>query len=433
MDLVTITILITVLLFVFFTMGIGIGISMMLAGFIGFAVVVSPAAALKLVANETYAMFSSYAFTVIPLFVLMGQIGVSAGMAKGLYDMGYKLIGHFPGGLAIGTVIAGVAFKTICGSSSATAATFSTVAIPEMDRYNYDRRLSCGTVAVVGTIGTVFPPSVTLIVYALLTQQSIGTMFLAGIVPGIMVALTFVLTLIVWCKLEPAIGPKGQRSSWKERFTSLGPVAWVVFIFLIVVGGLFLGVFTPTEAGSVGSLAVLLLAITKRAISFKGFGDALMQSLQIACMVFMLLAGAMILSKFYTVTRTPFIVAEWLGSLPFPPSIVVIIIVFVVLLGGSFIEDMAFLILIIPIIIPTVEKLGYDAVSFGLIALVATMIGAIIPPMAMGAFVVAGISKEPLGTVYKGVYPFLIGMSVVLLVLVFFPGISLWLPALLMK
>jgi C4-dicarboxylate transporter, DctM subunit len=432
-SLVMITILITLLLLAFFMMGVGIGISMALAGFIGFAIVVSPQAALKLVASDTYSMFSSYGFTVIPLFVLMGQIGVSAGMARGLYDAGYKFIGHFPGGLAIGTVLAGMGFKTICGSAAATAATFCTVAVPEMDRYGYDRRLSCGTVAVVGTLGTIMPPSVTLIIYALLTQQSIGRMFLAGIIPSILITMSFVVTLLIWSKMNPGIGPRGQKSTWKERFSSLTPVAWVMSIFLIVVGGLLLGMFTPTEAGSVGSLAVLLLAVIKREITLQGFVKSLLESLQISCMVFVLLAGATILSRFYAATKTPFIVGQWLSSLPVYPSVLIIIVIVIYLLGGSFIEDLAFLILITPIILPTILHLGYDPVWFGIIALTTVMIGAIIPPMAMGAFVVAGITKEPLGTVYKGIYPFLMGMSVVLLILVFFPGITLWLPNLMMK
>ena len=374
MNLVTIAILITLLLFVFFIMGLGIGISMALAGFIGFAIVVNLEAALRLVANDVYAIFSSYGFTVIPLFVLMGQIGVSAGMAKSLYDSGYKFIGHFPGGLAIGTVMAATAFKTICGSAAATAATFSTVAIPEMDRYGYDKRLSCGTVAVVGTLGSIIPPSVVLIIYALLTQQSIGRLFLAGIIPGLMIAFSFIVTLLIWCKTNPNLGPKGGKSTWKERFASLTPVAWVVSIFILVVGGLMIGIFTPTEAGSVGSLAVLLLAVTKREITFKGFVKALVESLQISCMVFVLLAGATILGRFYAVTKTPFIVGQWLSVLPVPPSILIIIIILVYLLGGSFIEDLAFLILITPIVLPTVMKFGYDPVWFGIIATVTIMI-----------------------------------------------------------
>jgi tripartite ATP-independent transporter DctM subunit len=433
MDLVTIALLITVLLFVFFVMGLGIGISMALAGFIGFAIVVNLHAALKLVAHDTYNILTSYGFTVIPLFILMGQIGVSAGMAKGLYDACYRFIGHVPGGLAIGTVMAGVAFKTICGSAAATAATFATVAVPEMDRYGYDKRLSCGTVAVVGTLGAIIPPSVTLIVYALLTAQSIGKLFFAGIVPGIMIAFSFVATLLIWGKINPGIFSKGEKSTWKARFSSLAPVAWVIAIFLVVVGGLLIGIFTPTEAGSVGSFAVLLLAIVQREITFKGFAKSIVDSLQISCMVLMLLVGATILGHFYAVTKTPFIVGQWLGTLPVPPSILVIIIILVYLLGGSFIEDLAFLILITPIILPTVFKLGFDPVWFGIISTLTIMIGAIIPPMALGAFVVAGITKVPLGTIYKGIYPFLVGMSIVLLICVFFPQIVMWLPNLLMK
>lgn len=433
MSIETITILITLLLFLFFFMGLGIGISMGLAGFIGFAVIVNLQAALSLVAHDVYTMFSSYGFTVIPLFVLMGQIGASAGMARGLYDSAYKFIGHMSGGLAIGTVIAGTAFKAICGSTTATTATFATMAIPEMDRYGYDKRLSCGIVATVGTLGAIIPPSVTLIIYGLITETSIGKLFLAGFIPGLMIAFSFAVTLFGWCKINPKLGPKGEKSTWKERFTSLPPVGWVVAIFFLVVGGLMLGFFTPTEAGSIGALAVLILAAAKRDINLKNFIKSLMDSLNIACMVFILLAGATILGHFFAVTKTPFIVGDWLSTLPINRNIIMIIIIFVYLIGGSLIEDLAFLILVTPIFLPTVLKLGYDPVWYGVIVCVTAMIGVIIPPMAINVFIVSGIAKVPISTIYKGCYPYIIGMTICLLILLFFPEISLWLPNLLMK
>jgi tripartite ATP-independent transporter DctM subunit len=425
--------LVILLLFVFFLLGLEIGFSMALAGFIGFAAIVNVDAALNLVAKDIYYVFSSYGFTVIPMFVLMGQLGASGGIARNLYDSAYKFMGHVPGGLAIGTVAAATAFKAICGSSPATAATFATIAVPEMDRYGYDRRLSCGTVATVGTLGILIPPSVVLIIYGILTETSIGRLFLAGIIPGLMVAFSFVVTLLGWSMINPSLGPKGERSSWRQRFASLPPVLIVIAVFLVVVGGLMQGFFTPTEAGSVGTFAVFVLTLAKKEMDLKRFARAAADTLRIACMVIMLIAGATILGHFFAVTRTPYLVATWLESLQVDRNIIILIIIAVYLIGGSFIEDLAFLILATPIFLPVVLKLGYDPVWFGVIISVVTMIGVILPPMAINAFVVSGVTKEPVSTVYKGIYPYVIGMSVCLIILLFFPGISLWLPNLFIK
>jgi len=427
-SIATIGVLVILLLFVLFLMGLEIGFSMALAGFIGFAAIVNVDAALNLVAKDIYSVISSYGLTVIPMFVFMGQLGASGGIARSLYDSAYKFIGHVPGGLAVGTVVAATAFKAICGSSPATAATFATIAVPEMDRYGYDRRLSCGTVATVGTLGILIPPSVVLIVYGILTETSIGKLFLAGIIPGLMVAFSFVVTLFGWAIINPSFGPKGERSRWKDRFSSLPPVIVVIAIFLVVVGGLMMGFFTPTEAGSVGTFAVLLLTLAKKDMDFKRFVKAIMETLRIACMVLMLIAGATILGHFFAVTRTPYFVAEWLGGLQVHPLVVMLIIIVVYLIGGSFIEDLAFLILATPIFLPVVIKIGYDPIWFGVIVSVITMIGVILPPMAINAFVVSGVTKEPVQTVYNGIYPYIIGMTVCLIILLLFPEISLWLP-----
>jgi len=433
MTVATIAALVILLLFGLFLMGLEIGFAMAFAGFVGFAAIVNVNAALNLVAKDIYSVLSSYGFTVIPMFVLMGQLGASGGVARSLYDSAYKFIGHVPGGLAIGTVAAATVFKAICGSSPATAATFATIAVPEMDRYGYDRRLSCGTVATVGTLGILIPPSVVLIVYGILTETSIGKLFLAGIIPGLLIAGSFVVTLLGWSMINPTLGPKGERSSWRERFASLPPVILVLVIFLVVVGGLMQGFFTPTEAGSVGTFAVLLLTLFKRDMNLKRFVKGIMETLRIACMVIMLIAGATILGHFFAVTRTPFLVAQWLGGLQVPPIVVMMIIIAVYLIGGSFIEDLAFLILATPIFLPVVLNLGYDPIWFGVIVSVVTMIGVILPPMAINAFVVSGVARVPVGIVYKGIYPYIIGMAVCLLLLLLVPEISLWLPNKFMK
>ncbi len=428
----TIGILIIILLFVLFLMGLEISLAMALAGFIGYGIIVNFDAAFNIVATDFYSVFSSYGFIVIPLFILMGQIGTGGGISKALYDSGYRFLGHIPGGLAIGTVAAATAFKAICGSSTATAATFATVAVPEMDRYGYQKTISCGTVATVGTLGCVLPPSITLIIYGVLADVSMGKLFLAGIIPGLLLAFSFVITLYSWCRINPTVGPRGEKSTWKERLASLSSVAWVLAVFVLVVGGLTMGFFSPTEAGSVGTFAVLALVVIKRDINFKRFIESVMGSVRLGCMVLMLLAGATVLGHFFAVTNMPFIIADWLGNLHVHRTVVILIILIVFLVGGSFVEDMAFAILSIPIFVPIIIKLGYDPLWFGIVFSVTGMIGVILPPMAMTVFVVSGITKVPIGTVYKGIYPFLLSMSICLLILVFFPQISLWLPKLLM-
>lgn len=428
MSMFAIGVLVILFLFALFLMGLEIGIAMAVAGFVGFAAVRGIEPAMSLVAKDVYSVFSSYGFTVIPIFVLMGQIGSSGGVARNLYDATYKFIGHIPGGLALGTVAAATAFKAICGSAPATAATFATIAVPEMDRYNYDRRLSCGTVASVGTLGIIIPPSVVLIVYGILTETSIGKLFLAGIIPGLMVAFSFLVTVVGWCAYNPKLGPKGEKSTWKERFASLAPVLWVFVIFILVVGGLMEGYFTPTEAGSVGAFAVLILTILKREMNIGAYVRAVSGTLRIACMVLTLIAGATVLGHFFAVTRTPYMVAEWLTHLNVDRSLIILLIIAVYLIGGSFIEHLAFLILATPIFLPVVLKLGYDPVWFGVIVGVVTMIGVILPPLGINVFVVSGVTGEPAVRVYRGSYPYLIGLSICLLVLLYFPGISLWLP-----
>ena len=433
MSIAEIGLLTTLFLFVLFFIGLEIGPAMALAGFVGFAYIVNLNAALNLVAKDVFNVFDSYGFTVIPLFVLMGQVGASGGVARSLYDCAYKWMGHIPGGLAIGTVAAATAFKAICGSSPATAATFASIAVPEMDRYNYDRRLSCGTVATVGTLGILIPPSVVLIIYGVLTETSIGKLFMAGIIPGLMVAASFAATLLGWNLINPKLGPRGAKSTWKERFAAVPSVLGVGIVFLLVVGGLMFGFFTPSEAGSVGTIAVLILTLIKKDMDMKRFMRAVSDTLRIGCMVMVLLAGAMILGHFFAVTRTPFIVATWLEGLHVSPFVIMLIIWGVYLIGGSFIEDLAFLVLATPIFLPVAIKMGYDPIAFGVIIAIITMIGVILPPMAINAFVVAGVCKVSITTVYNGIYPYLIGMTICLLIVILFPEISMWLPNMFFK
>ena len=433
MNEVTIGIIGLAVILLMFLTGIELGFAMAIIGFLGFSYIVSFKAGLNLLAKDIFDVFASYGFTVIPLFVLMGQIAFNAGIAKRLYDSAYKFIGHVPGGLAMATVGGATAFKAICGSSPATAATFASVAVPEMDRYNYDKKLSTGIVATVGTLGILIPPSVTLIVFGIITEQSIGRLFLAGIIPGLIIALFFVFIIYGWCKINPTLGPKGEKSTWRARIASLPEVIWVVVIFLLIIVGLMKGFFTPTEAGSVGTFAVLLLTIFKRDMNWKGYLKSVAESLRTACMVLMLIAGSTVLGHFLAVTKIPMIAADWIIQLPFHKYTVMVLIAFIYLIGGSFIDDLAFMVLATPIFYPVIIKMGFDPIWFGMIIGITVMIGVVIPPVAINVFVVKNITKVPFGVIYKGVYPFLISLVVCGALLFLFPQLATFLPSVLMK
>jgi tripartite ATP-independent transporter DctM subunit len=406
---------------------------MAVVGFAGFAYLVSFPAAFNLLAKDFFDTYASYGFTVIPLFIFMGQIAFNAGMAKQLFDCAHRFVGHIGGGLAIATVVGATIFKAICGSSPATAATFASVAVPEMDRYGYDKRLSTGIVATVGTLGVLIPPSVTLIVFGVITEQSIGKLFMAGLIPGLLIALFFVFIIMGWAKINPAIAPKSEKYSWKARFETLPSAFWPILIFLVVVGGLLKGFFTPSEAGSIGTAAVLVLVLLKRSLGWKAFIKSVDESLRTACMVITLIAGSAVLGHFIAVTNIPMAAADWIAALPLPTWLIMVVIMFFYLLGGSFIDDLAFMILATPIFYPAIIKLGYDPMWFGIQIAITVMVGVVVPPVAINVFVVKNITKTPFSVIYAGVYPFLLALAFCGLLVFIFPGIATWLPGVLYK
>jgi tripartite ATP-independent transporter DctM subunit len=422
-----------VALLLLFATGIELGFAMALIGFVGFGYLNGFESALSLLSRDVYDVITSYGFTVFPLFILMGQIGFNAGIAVRLYGAAHKFIGHIPGGLAMATVIGATGFKAICGSSAATSATFAGVAIPEMDRYGYDRRLSTGIVATVGTLGVIIPPSVTLIIFGIITEQSIGRLFVAGIIPGLVIALFFLGIIYGWAKINPAVAPKSERSTWGERIRSLPEVVWVLLVFLLVVGGIMQGFFTPTEAGGVGTFAVLLLALVKKDMTWKRYMTSVKEALRTAIMVLMLVAGSAILGHFIAITNIPQNIADWVVALPLNRHLILFLICIIYLVGGSFIDDLTFMILATPIFYPAVLKLSFDPIWFGILLGVVLMIGVVIPPVAICVFVVKNITKVPMGTIYKGVTPFLISLGLMWGLLLVFPQLALWLPSLMFK
>jgi tripartite ATP-independent transporter DctM subunit len=422
-----------IVLILFLLTGVEIAFGIALVGITGLIITSGLDVAFNMACQDFYDTLGSYSLTVVPLFMLMGQIAFHAGIAQRLYDAAYKLVGRVPGGLAMATVIAATMFKAMCGSTFATSATFSSVAVPQMTRYNYSKKLSTGIVASVGTIGMLIPPSISMIIYGIITEQSIGKLFLAGLIPGIILAVLFITVIYVWCKINPALGPASTEIiPLKEKLQSLPEFISVLIIFGIVIGGIQAGIFTPTEAGTIGTIAIFILAVVMKSMSFKIFIDSIDESMRSAVMILIIIACSAVLGHFLTITQIPQIAGDWLTGLPLPRVVIMIIIFLFYLLGGSFIDDMAFVILITPILFPAVVKLGYDPIWFGVFVGITLMVGVIIPPVAVSVFIVKNITGESFNTIYSGVVPFLASFVAILVLLFIFPGIATWLPTLLM-
>jgi len=406
-----------------------VGFVMALLGVLGFGYVVSWNAGLSILAKDIFGVFGSYSLTVIPLFMLMGQITFHAGISRRLFDAAYVMLGHLPGGLAVATVAACAGFAAICGSTNAAAATMATVAIPEMKRYHYGMVLATGTVAAGGSLGILIPPSVIFIVYGIQTEQSIGKLFIAGITPGILLAFLFALTIYLWVKRNPEIAPRGTRTTFQKKLSALAGVFETLLLFVLVMGGLFLGFFTPTEAGAVGAGGAILLGFLRRRLSWKGFLQAITESTRISCMVMVIVAGATVYGHFLAITRIPYTLATWVSELALPNFAIMAVIIFIYLAGGCFIDALALILLTIPIFFPVVTDMGYDPIWFGVIIVLVTQMGVITPPVGVNVYIVNGVAKDvPLESIFKGAFPFLIALIVCALLLIPFPQIALFLP-----
>jgi len=417
-------------LFVLIFSRMPVGFVMMLIGFVGFATVVSYPAALHLLVKDFFDVFGSYNLTVIPLFILMGQVSFHAGISTRLFNVAYKFIGHWPGGMAIATIGACTGFSAICGSTNATAATMAAVTLPEMRKYGYKDTLAAGVVAAGGSLGILIPPSVIFIIYGIMTEQSIGKLFMAGIMPGILLALLFVLAVMAWAHLNPAVAPRGPRSSLRERLASLSGLVETLLLFAMVMGGLFLGFFTPTEAGGVGAFGSLLIALARHNLTFKSFVQSLFETTRISCMILVIVAGATVFGHFLAITRIPFNIAAWVAGFDLPAWAVMSLIIGVYLLGGCFIDALALIMLTVPIFFPVAMSLGYDPIWFGVIIVMVTQIGVITPPVGVNVYVVSGVARDiPLHVIFKGVVPLLIALIVGTLLMIPFPGIALFLPS----
>ncbi len=394
---------------------------MALVGFAGIAMVTSVEAAFSIAGTEMWNIFSNYGLTVIPLFILVGEIVHYAGYNYSVYDATYKWFGHFRGGLAMTTIMASAAFSAISGSNTATAATMSAVAIPAMKEYKYHPMLNAGAVSAGATLGVLIPPSLVLVVYGLYTGQSIGKLFFGNIVPSIILTLAILATVAFVCRLHPEWGAAGPRFGWKERFRALPEAVDILVLFGIIMYALFTGVVTATEAAAVSCFLAYVICLARRKLSWKKFADSMKDTLRISCMVFMIVAGAVIFARFLTLTRLPFEIAEWIGGLTLPRWMVLWLILLCYIVGGCVMDALAFLLVSLPIFYPLVLQLGYDPIWFAQAVTIVTTMGAIMPPIGICCYVVSGMSGIPLATVFRGCFYYFPAYVVSIAILMIFP------------
>ncbi len=424
MSLIVIALLGLILLFALILLRMPISFAMFIAGFLGMLVVASPKAAFNIITGDIWTQFSSYTMTVIPLYILMGEIIFRTGVTESLFQSAYKWVGQLRGGMASTVVLASAGFAAICGSNPATAATMGTMALPVLNKYKYHPVLSTGTVAAGGTLGIIIPPSTVLLVIALQTEQSVRALFVASVIPGLMLALLFLLTIFYLCHRNPDIGPPGPRVSFKEKLISTVGVLPTLCLFLFVIGGLFLGWFTPTESGAFGAFGAMVTALLMGKLTFAKIKEALAGTLRSATMVTTLVVSAMVFSRFLTITRLPYDVSEFVTALALPSLVILLVIMVIFIIGGALMDALGFLIIALPIFYPTIISLGYDPVWFSVLLCIITSAGAITPPVGVNVFVVKGLQPEvPVMSIFKGACYFLVAYAVLVALLIAFPQI----------
>ncbi|HJX13546.1 MAG TPA: TRAP transporter large permease [Dehalococcoidales bacterium] len=405
-----------------------IGAVMVLIGFVGYGVLAGWNSAFVVAGTEPYSNIAFYPITVIPLFILMGAVVSNTGVSGDLFDTANKWVGKTRGGLAMATVIATAMFSAICGSSAATAATMGRVALPQMKRHNYDDRMATGCVAAGGTMGILIPPSMGFILYGILTETSIGKLFMAGIIPGILEAVFYMITIWIMCKWKPAMGPPGEASTLKQKIFALKGT-WAMFVlFILVMGGIYMGVFTPTEAGAIGAFGAILISFVSRRLTWHNMRGSVVETAQTTAMIVFMIVGAFILMRFLAISKLPFFIGELVAGLPVPPMMILVAIIIMYIILGCFLDVFAAIILTIPIIFPAVLAMGFDTIWFGVIMVRIMEIGLITPPFGMNVFIMSTVTDVPIGQIFRGVIPFVIADFAHVALLVALPWLSLVLP-----
>lgn len=406
-----------------------IGTTMAFVGIAGFAYIAGIESMFGVLKTVPFTTFANQGMSVIPMFLLMGTLCFAAGMSEDLYAMVHSFLGHFRGGLAMATVAACALFAAISGSSLATVATLGKVAMPEMQRYKYAPALSTGAIAAGGCLGILIPPSTILIIYGVITEQSIGRLFMAGFIPGIMEAILYCVVIIIWTMRIPEAGPAGPKSSWGIKMKTVGKTWEVIVIFLLVIGGIYTGIFTPTEAAGIGAFAALVFVAVRGKLNRRVYLKACGDTVRTTGMLFMIMFGAMVFGYFLTITDLPYTLSEFVFGLSVSRYVTLICILVVIALLGCIMDSMAILLLTVPIFFPMVMKLNFDPIWFGILVVRCTEMGLITPPVGLNVFIICGMSGVPMATAFKGIAPFLAADIIGVAILVMFPGIVLFLPS----
>lgn len=418
--------LIAFLLFTF--AGIPVAFAFAIVGFVGVVSVMGLGPGLALLGSAPWQWASQGSLVVVPLFILMGQFAFHSGISGDLYAAAYKWMGRLPGGLALATNVACTGFAACTGSTLASAATMGTIAYPEMMRFRYSPRLATGCIASGGTLGFLIPPSILFVIYGFLTSQPVGVLFVAGIFPGLLLSALFFVLILLMCIQNPTLGPRGESFPWRERLSSLTGVWGMLLLFVLVIGGLYFGVFAPSEAGAVGAFGAFVIALSRRRTTMAMFITALKDSLRLTCITLTILIGAMIFTVFVTVTGFPSMFAAWITGLPLSPYAVLVLILLMYIPLGMVLDALGMVFLTIPTVVPIIVALGFDPIWFGVLMVLVVEMALISPPVGMIVYIVQGVTKVPLEDVFRGNLPFLAMMIVALAILTAFPQISLFLP-----
>jgi C4-dicarboxylate transporter DctM subunit len=417
-------------LFVLMLLRVPVGMAMGLVGVTGFGYLVGFSPAMKLVGQTTMRTVTDYTFGVIPMFLLMGAFVSVSGISRELFRAANTFVGHWRGGLGIATIAACGAFAAISGSSVATAATFSAVAYPEMRRFNYPQSFATGVIAVGGTLGAMLPPSTVLVVYGIITEQDIGKLFIAGVIPGLLAIIMHMITIFIIGRVRPNFLPQGPASTWRARAFAMRDVWSPLLLFLFVIGGLYGGFFVPTEAGAVGAVGAFLIGVIRGKLNRQGIRESLLQATRTAAAVFTVLIGALFFGRFLTITQTPQHVTEFFTGLGVGPYGVLGLILAMYIVLGCLMDALAMIILTVPIVFPAIQALGFDPIWFGIVIVMTVELGLIHPPVGMNVFVIKSVIKDvSMSTIFLGVLPFVVTDLLRLAILIAVPKLATWLPS----
>jgi len=420
-------------MFVLMILRMHIGVTMGLTAFIGIALLTNFDSACGKLAHTAFSQSSTYMMSVIPLYMLMGELAFLSGLSQDAYRTVNKWLGHLPGGLAMATIGACAAFAAVQGSSTAGSVIMVSIAYPEMKSRKYANSMALGCIAAGGTMGILIPPSAAFVLYGIITEQSIGKLFTAGIIPGVLLTLLFWAVIYVWCKRNPALGPPGPSVDWRERLISLKDLWAVVVLFGLVMGGIYFGIFNATEAAAVGVVAAFFITLVRRRLKTEGLKRAVLNTLRTTGMIFVMVIGAMLFNYLLSLSGLTTALADFCMKLPVPPVGIVIAIVLLYAILGALMDDWAMMLIVVPAVLPTVIALGFDPIWFGVITVIMMEMGMILPPVGFNVFVMAGMVKDvPMTEVYSGIWPFALGMAILVGFIIIFPDLALYLPRVMM-